>query len=351
MNGTEHEGLGVGKRVLLGVLIVALLLIVPLGRGVMFIVNERELAVVRQFGDPVRSCTEPGLYFKVPFVQEVHRLPKTYQFWTLAGVNIPSSPTADGKKLEITPWAIWKITDPVRFIEVLRTTKNAEVTVKDAVRSAVRDVITVNKLVDAVRSSARKLDYPVLRSLGPEGLKDVLSDEQIPTDTSLLGTDERVGVGREKIVAEIKEKARRRLAETEQGEAFNRGIELVDVGISKIEFVEKVRAAAFDRLIAFYESIASKYDNEGKRTKQEILNQTEAEVQKTLGQGKQEANTIRGNVDAEIIDAYAKAIKETGGFYNFIRTLEAYKESLGANTRLILTTDSELLRLLQKQPQ
>lgn len=356
MNGTRREGLSIGKRVFLVVLIVVLLLIVPLGRGMMFVVNEREVAVVRQFGEPVRWYTEPGLYFKVPFVQKVRRLPKTYQFWTAAGGQIVVDlPTADGKKLEVTPWAVWKITDPVRFVEVLRTMEKAEKRVQDAVRSAVRDVITGNKLVEAVRSSDRELTYTLVESLegqAPEGQEPAgqePTDEAQPEAPSLR-PEERIAGRRKEIVQEITTIALERLAKTEQGDPFDRGIELVDVGISKIEFVEKVRQAAFERLIAFYESIASKYDNEGKRTKQEILNQTEADVQKILGEGKQKANTIRGEVDAEIIDAYAKAINETGGFYNFIRTLEAYKESLGSNTRLILTTDSGLLRLLQEMP-
>jgi membrane protease subunit HflC len=111
-----------------------------------------------------------------------------------------------------------------------------------------------------------------------------------------------------------------------------------------------VREAAFDRLIAFMEAIASYHLNEGERRKQEILNRTEAEVQRILGEGREQSNRLRGEADAEIIDKYAKAIKETGEFYNFVRTLEAYREALAGQTRLILTTESQILRLLQELP-
>ena len=95
------------------------------------------------------------------------------------------------------------------------------------------------------------------------------------------------------------------------------------------------------------QSIASRYTNEGERHKQEILNRTDAEVQKLLGEGSEEASAIKGKVDAEIIDVYAKAITRTGEFYNFIRTLEAYEASFGGETRLILSTDSPFLSLLR----
>ena len=105
--------------------------------------------------------------------------------------------------------------------------------------------------------------------------------------------------------------------------------------------------AAFDRAISLMDAIAVKTISEGEQRKKEIINKTKAEVEKIEGQGKQEANVLKGKVDAEIIDAYAKAIREAGEFYNFTRTLEIYKEALKGETRLILTTDSDLLRMLK----
>jgi len=351
------------KRAILVGLIVALLLIVPLGRAVMFTVNERELAVVLQFGRPVRSCTKPNLYFKIPFVQEVRRLPKTYQFWSGAGAILDDALTGDGKKIEVTPWAIWRITDPVAFVQELRTVSKAMDRVKPVVRRAVRNVLANNNLAEVVRSTNRPLTY--FFQTEPSSLleKSAATDpQQTPPGGDKEGSaldlapqqTGEITIGREKILRQINDMARKGLTEIKDGKGeakqVNLGIELVDVGISRIDFVDEVREATFQRLSAKMESIASLHENEGERLKTEILNKTAAEVEEILGQGSQEANIIRGSVDAEIIEAYAEAIQETGDFYTFIRTLEAYQEALGSNTRLILTTDSELLRLLKENP-
>ncbi len=131
-----------------------------LASSTLFTVSERELVVVLQFGEPVASYDKPGLKVKIPFVQEIHRLPKTLQFWEGTGGSVlVDLPTADGKKIEVTPWAIWRITNPQKFVEVLRTVDNAEIRVATFVRSEMRDAITANDLVEVVRSSNRPLSY------------------------------------------------------------------------------------------------------------------------------------------------------------------------------------------------
>jgi len=345
------------QRAVLILIVVVLLLAIPLGRSIMFTVNERELAVVLQFGDPVRECKDPRLYFKVPFIQEVRKLPKTLQFWNGSGTDVlVDLPTADGKKIEVTPWAVWKITDPKRFVQVLRTVENAELRVSTFVRSAIRDEITDNTLVEAVRTKERDLPSMFQEEdfrgfSGLEASPQTGSDDLQPASREEKTGQEEIKVGREKIVERIKEAVQEKLAKPEEGEEIGeRGIELVDVGIAKIDFVDAVREAAFERLIAFMESIAQKNEAEGEQARKEILNQTDADVQKIEGEGKGEANEIRGKVDAQIIQMYAEAIKETGEFYNFVRTLEAYKLALGSNTRLVLTTDSEMFKLLKAVP-
>jgi membrane protease subunit HflC len=161
---------------------------------------------------------------------------------------------------------------------------------------------------------------------------------------------ESVSLGRLKIMDQIKQEARNALAENgnKAGQTKGRGIDLVDVGLSRIEFVPQVREAAFERAVSLMEAIATKTTSEGEQRKKEIINKAQAETQKIEGEGKQEANILKGKADAEIIDSYAKAMREAGDFYTFIRTLEAYKEALKGETRLILTTDSSLLRMIKK---
>ncbi len=343
---------------------IVLLLCVPIARSFCYIVTERELAVLLQFGEPVASRTEPGLYFKLPLIQEVMRLPKTLRVWHGAQqAKLVDVPTADGKKIEVTLWAVWRITDPAQFVRTLRTLENGESRVKEFVRSTARDTITTHNLAEIIRSTDRKMTYTL--GLPPEmiaaaaaaadgkgqggdsakAIEAAIPDFVVPPEAR-----ETVSLGRLKIMEQIKQNAQRALAADGQkeGQSKGRGIELVDIGISRIEFVPQVREAAFDRAISLMEAIAAKTIAEGEQRKKEIINKTDAEVQKIEGEGKQESNVLKGQADAEIIDNYAKAIRETGDFYNFIRTLEAYKEAFKGDTRLILTTDSELLRLIKK---
>src|SRR4051794_32179524 len=345
--------------ILVGLLMV---LAVPLAGTVCYTVSERELAVLLQFGQPVASRTEPGLYFKLPFIQEVLRLPKTLQVWhgTRQPEKLVDVPTADGKKVEVTVWAVWKITDPVQFVATLRTVSNAESRVKEFVRSMARDTITTHNLAEIVRSTNRKMTYtlglpPEMiaaaagasgpgRALPAKELEQAIPDFVVPPEAR-----ESVSPGRLKIMDQIKQDAQHALAQdgNKAGQSRGRGIELVDVGLSRIEFVPQVREAAFDRAVSLMEAIATKTTSEGEQRKKEIINKTGAEVQKIEGEGKQESNILKGKADAEIIDSYARAIRETGEFYNFIRTLEVYKEALKGETRLILTTDSALLKLIK----
>jgi membrane protease subunit HflC len=345
------------RRIIAVVVGMALVLAVPLSESVLYTVSERELAVLLQFGEPVASQTKPGLYFKLPFVQEVMRLPKTLQVWhgTAQDEKLVDVPTADGKKVEVTVWAVWRITDPAQFVRTLRTVPNAESRVKEFVRSTARDTITTNNLAEIVRSTNRKMTYTL--GLPPEMVARAGEAGKKPadgqTDQAMLDfivppeAKESVLLGRLKITEQIKKNAQHALAEDGQRQSQGRGIELVDVGLSRIEFVPQVREAAFDRAISLMEAIAVKTTSEGEQRKKEIINKTQADVQKIEGEGKKEANVLRGRVDAEIIDAYAKAIRETGEFYNFTRTLEMYKEALKGETRLILTTDSDLLRMIK----
>ena len=314
--------------------------------GCLYTVDEREQAVILEFGKPVASRTTPGLYFKAPFVQEVRRLPKTLRFWRTGAEVLQDMPTADGKKIEVSAFAVWKITDPEAFVRTLRTVDQGETAVATRVRSAIRDVVTAHDLEQVVRSTDRKLTY-TFQNLFDDAADPAAADPDIAVAVVQPGVSGKVTVGREQITALIGKKVTAQLR-TSGGEAdAERGIELVEVGISNIEFVPQVRIAAFERQKAFMESIAAGYSNAGVQRKQEILNVTNAEVEKIHGEGEQQSRVIRGRVDADNIAKFATAIRESGDFYGFVRTLEVYEKALGGRTRLVLTTDGELLRMLK----
>ncbi len=335
------------------ILFVLLFLFLP---SMLYVVEQRELAVVLQFGKPVVERTEPGIYLKIPWIQNVRKLPATRQFWGGEMRDVlPDLPTKDGKKVDVMPWAVWRIKDPIVFVQTLRQVDNAEQRVAQFVRGAIRDVITQYDLSELVRSTDRELTY----SFTPQRMLQKVQTTQAQVQPG--EAKQVIQHGRKQILEQIKADAIRRLAkdtsvkaggeqaaEQDQGKGGTRGIELIDVGIAQIDFVPKVREAAFERLVAFMESIAALYENEGEREKQEIINRTEAEVEKIEGEGKQQSNEIRGEADAEIIGEYAKAITETGEFYTFIRTLEAYKLAMGSDTKLVLTTDSGFFNLLKE---
>ncbi|QGJ72230.1 Hypothetical protein PBC10988_39480 [Planctomycetales bacterium 10988] len=340
-------GLKVSVLFILIVLFFALL-----GPSIFYILDERELAVITFFGNPTVERLEPGLYMKTP-LHDVRRLPRTQQLWGGTDRDVLLDlPTKDGKKIEVIPWAIWRIKQPKEFVQSLKSTENAEERVKQYVRAAVRNVITKYELSELVRSSNRDMSF----SFGVDS--DIIQSNTSGEDEDPVAASEEdvfgggeapksIKFGRQKILEEINQAARKELLgsdDTGSGVA----IQLVTVGITKIQFVDRVQEAAFERQKAYMLSEAEKYTARGEQLKQEILNATEAEVQRIEGNGERRSRELRGDVEAEIIRSYAEAMEKTGEFYTFIRTLEAYRNALSSDTRLILTTKNDFLKLLKE---
>ena len=334
--------------VVLGIVAAALVVGVVVGLGCFYTVDEREHAVVVEFGEPVAARSEPGLYFKVPVIQEVRRLPKTLQFYrTGAGDKLEDLPTADARKIEVSAFAIWRITDPMQFVKVLRTVENAEERVVRArVKSEIRNVVTAENLAEVVRSTNRELTYNFGRQAAADA-KEAGVEEPVADGEAALGEVTDIRVGREQLIERIKRQTIARLSGDDDEDALDRGVELIDVGISNIEFVPQVRKASFARFRTELESYATAYRTAGERRRQEILNATNAEAARIEGEGERLSKQVRGEVDARNIREFAAAIRETGDFYAFQKTLEVYREALTGDTRLILTTDSDLLGLLK----
>ncbi|MCA9193441.1 MAG: protease modulator HflC [Planctomycetales bacterium] len=325
----------------------ALGILALLAQFVIFVVDQRELAVVLRFGRPVRSVTEPGLYFKTPFIESVRYLPSTLQFWgDTTSETLRDLPTKDNKKIELVPWAVWRVNDPISFVQRLRTMDNAEQRVAQFVRGAMRDVITQYDLEDLVRSTNREMKVAQLE--WDEDDARSAADGVIPMADSPAPGKSHV-LGRQSILKKINEDAHRRLATTtaEEEGGGARGIELIDVGISHIDFVAAVQRTTFDRWISERNAISTRNVKEGEQAKQEILNKTNAEIERIHGEGQRKASELRGRADAEVIKKYADAIDSVGEFYTFVRTLEAYEKAISENTEMILTTDNDFLRQFQ----
>ncbi|MEQ1827599.1 MAG: protease modulator HflC [Pirellula sp.] len=323
----------------------AIALVLILAPLFVFILDEREMAVVLRFGAPKHSYTEPGLYGKIPFADSVRRIPKIKQFWGDSKHDLmPDLPTIDDKKIELIPWAIWRVNDPVVFVQRLRSMDVAEQRVEQIVRSSIRDVVTKYDLEEFVRSTNREL------YIGEAS--NVSVAERIPSgvpaeivQSAQQNRPKRIQFGRAQILDRIKREAQKRLLASVENEPSARGIELIDVGISQIGFVDSVRRKTFDRWVAERQAISAKNVNEGERLKSAIINETNAEVARIEGEGQQRASETKGRTDADIIKRYAEATQQTGEFFTFVRTLEAYEKSIHADSQIILTTDSPFFRL------
>jgi membrane protease subunit HflC len=196
-----------------------------------FTVGETEQVVITQFGKIVRDpIQDPGLRFKIPFIEKANFFPKNIQEWDGDPGQIP---TLDKTFIWVDAFARWKIVDPVKFFQTLNNRFNAISRLNDIIDPAVRNFITSHKLIDAVRKSNRELDTAEI------GLEDL---EKKPQSFYVIT------IGREKITQGILEQAQPKLAQF--------GIELVDVKIKSINYVEEVRKSVYDRMIAERKQIA-----------------------------------------------------------------------------------------------
>jgi len=288
-----------------------------------YTVDETEQVIITQFGRIVGTPkTDPGLRFKVPFIQRANYFAKNLLDWDGDPGQVP---TLDKTFIWVDTFARWKITDPVKFFQTVNNQFSAVGKLNDIIDPAVRNFITSHSLIEAVRKSSRLLDT-----------SDVEIEERIRTSYA-------VTVGREKITQGILKQAQPKLAQF--------GIELVDVKIKRINYVEQVRKSVYDRMIAERKQIAEKYRSEGKGEAQKILGDRERDLQEITSQAYRTAQEIKGKADAQATIIYAQAYGIDPEFYSFVQTLEIYDQSLGEKNTLILSTESEFLKYLKEYPE
>ena len=288
-----------------------------------YIIDETEQVIITQFGRIVGTPkTDPGLKFKVPFIQRANYFAKNLLDWDGDPGQIP---TLDKTFIWVDTFARWKITDPVKFFQTVNNQFNAVGKLNDIIDPAVRNFITSHSLIEAVRKSSRSLDT-----------SDVEIEDRIRTSYA-------VTVGREKITQGILKQAQPKLAQF--------GIELVDVKIKRINYVEQVRKSVYGRMIAERKQIAEKYRSEGKGEAQKILGERERDLQEITSEAYRTAQEIKGKADAEATIIYAESYGVDPQFYSFVQTLEIYDQSLDEKNTLMLSTDSEFLKYFKEYPE
>ncbi len=286
-----------------------------------FVVAEGTQAIVTQFGAPVGETHPPGLHFKWPLLQEVHLFEKRILKWDGDPNQIP---TKDKKYIWVDTTARWRITDPLLFYKTVAAERGAQSRLDDIIDSVVRDAVSSRLLVELVRSR----DYQA-----PKGVKETFDVEGVIVRPENL-------VGREEILATIIEKAKASTPEY--------GIELIDVQIKRINYVEQVRKRVYERMISERKKVAAQYRSEGEGEKADILGQMEKELKSIESEAYRQSVEIRGRGDAKAAGIYAAVYSKDPEFYAFVRSLDAYKRAIQENGRLVLSTDSDFYRYLQK---
>jgi len=301
--------------------IVIVIVLAILAGSSLFVVEEGEQALVTQFGKPVGDVRQPGLHFKIPFVQEAHRFQSRILKWDGDPNQIP---TKDKKYIWIDTTARWRIADPLLFFKTVATEQGAQSRLDDIVDSVVRDAVSGHLLVELVRGK----DYRP-----PVGIKETFDIEGAAVEVKDL-------TGREELLAGILAQARASTPEY--------GIELIDVQIKRINYVEQVRKRVYERMISERKKVAAQYRSEGEGEKADILGQMQKELKLIESEAYRKSVEIRGEADAKAAAIYAGAYGKDPEFYAFLRSLEAYRKSVGENAKLVLSTDSDFYRYLQK---
>jgi membrane protease subunit HflC len=302
-----------------GSLIIILLAAVVLIYNAAYTVDETQQVVITQFGRIVgEPKKDPGLKFKVPFIQNANFFPKNLQDWDGDPGQIP---TLDKTFIWVDVFARWKIVDPIKFFQTVNNQINAIGKLNDIIDPAVRNFITSHRLIEAVRKSNRELDTTEI------GLEE---------EKSAPRSYYTVTIGREKITQGILLQAQPKMAQF--------GIELVDVKIKRINYVEEVQKSVYGRMIAERKQIAEKFRSEGKGEAQKILGEKDRDLKRISSEAYRTAQELKGKADAEATMIYAESYGVDPEFYSFVQTLEIYAEALDDKNTLVLSTDSEFLK-------
>ncbi len=302
------------------ILILIAIVLVILLPATLFVIPEDQQVVITQFGKPVRPESNAGLNYRVPFVQKVNRLDKRLLPWDGKPEQMQ---TRDKKRIEIDVWARWRIVDPLKFFQAVKTKQAGYGHLDGLVGSAVRDVVANHNLIEVVRTTDRQLQYE---------LEELLQETAEGRKQTTIG---RRAEMEKKILTKASVDLEKRY-----------GMELTDVHIKRVNYIESVRRTVYGRMISERDQIAQLFQSEAKEEENKILGQMKKELDMIEGEMKQKSAEIIGAADAEVIRIAAEGYSKSPEFYQFIRSLEAYKKTFDSDTRLILSSDNKFLKPL-----
>jgi membrane protease subunit HflC len=298
----------------------AVILVIATLSSALYTISETEQVVITQFGEPIgHAVTNPGLHAKIPFAQEANVFDKRWLEWD---GNANQVPTRDKKYIWVDTYARWRIANPLLFFQRLRDERGAQSRLDDIIDGETRNVIANHNLIEVVRTSNRSFERA-------EEVEDVMEAEAM----------RQVEFGRDKITRLILERASRVMPDY--------GIELVDLQIQRVNYVETVQAKVFERMISERKRIADRHRSEGQGKSAEIRGKKERELKVIESEAYRKTQEIMGRGDAEAASIYAAAYNRDRELYRFLRTMETYRATVDKESWLVLSTDADLFRYLQ----
>lgn len=310
--------------------LVAVVVLVILAGASFFVVSETQQVVITQLGRPVgQPISEAGLHFKVPFIQTANFFEKRIMKWDGSPNQIP---TKDKKYIWVDTTARWRIKDPLLFLKRVGSIPTAHSRLDGIIDSVVRDHVSSNDLVELVRSEGWA---EAKQKLSEAGIPEI---QQLESGFETTEQTDHLQKGREKITREMVADASRLIPEF--------GMELLDIRIKRINYVESVQQKVFDRMISERKRIAAQYRSEGEGERAAVLGQMDRELAKLTSEAYRKSQEIRGKADAEATRIYADAFNKNPEFFSLYRTLELYR-NFNNNSSFVLSTDADVFKYLK----
>ena len=277
------------------IFIVPILLALLVAGNTFFIIDETEQSIVVQFGRYERTIKEPGLHYKIPFLQDVTKYEKRLLRYDAAPAEFL---TRDKKALVVDSYARYRITNPLQFFQTMRSIPQAHARLDAIIASALREAVATHDQ------------------------SDIISEKREPIMADVAN--------------EVREKSK------------NFGVEITDVRIKRTDFPREIAESIHARMRAERERISKRFRSEGVEEQLKIKGETDKNQAIILAEAKRKSEELKGQGDGEAIRIFAQALKQDPEFYSFIKSLEVYKTALQEDANLILSTDSILFQYLEK---
>lgn len=324
------------KRFITIVVVAGAALLIFLMLGPFYVVQEGQQAIILQFGRIVRSKTDAGLALKAPLIDQVVRYPKKIISWDGEPTLVP---TQERQFIYVDTTARWRIVNPSLFYESVRDEQGAQTRLDAVIDSAVKEVISNNRLQEAVRNSDVINEIERRNVFATAGAENEI-DESVIRDTFTQITYPAILKGRTELSDEVLTAAGKLIPQF--------GIELIDVVIRQIKYSDDLTESVYNRMIADRQQIAQAFRSDGEGQKADWLGRRSRELNVVLSEARRTAEEIKGDADAQAANIYAEAYNQDPEFYEFWKAVEAYR-MLMPKFRKTLTTDAEFFKYLYNQ--